>query len=130
MLIVVGILFSVIGIALIVVFVRQVIAMRNGYELDARIVDYEEKRVTRYHNGHSSTYITYAPVYEYTDVGNVRRYTSEVGISVIPTIGEETTVFISKSGEVYEKRGAVGVLIIGIVCTVLGVVVTVAGFQG
>lgn len=126
MLKVIGILFLVVGIVQIVIFVRQVVAMRSGYELDARIVDYKEKRVTHYNNGRRSTSITYAPVYEYTDAGNVRRYTSEVSTSIVPTIGKEVTIFLSNSGEVFEKRGAVGVLIIGIVCMVLGAAVTVA----
>ncbi len=73
----VGIIFSVVGVVMIINFVRQIAEMRNCYEVDARIVDYEEKRITRIHNGRKHTTVTYAPVYEYVDFGETKRYTSD-----------------------------------------------------
>lgn len=125
---IVGILFSVIGIVMIINFVRQIAAMRNCYEIDARIVDYEEKRITHRRNGHRSTTVTYAPVYEYIDFGETKRYTSKVGTSIVPTLGNEVTLYLSTGGKVYEKGSAVATLVLGIVCLVLGVLFVVVGF--
>lgn len=125
---IVGILFSIIGIVMIINFVRQIAAMRNCYEVDARIVDYEEKRITHSRNGHRSTTVTYAPVYEYVDFGETKRYTSDVSISVIPELGKEVTFSLSTGGKVYEKGSAVAVLVLGIVCLLFGVAAVALGF--
>lgn len=130
MFIALGIIFGVIGIVMIGFSVLQAVAMAGGYELDARIVDYERKETVRYNNGHRRVYLTYAPVYEYVDAGNTKRYTSAVFMSVIPEVGEETTIFISRSGKVVDKRGAVGILIMGIVLVVFGAVGLAVGLKG
>ncbi|MDE7231097.1 MAG: hypothetical protein K2N56_11510 [Oscillospiraceae bacterium] len=130
MFIVLGIIFSVIGLVMIGYSVRQAVSMRGGYELDARIVDYEKKTSTHHHNGHRTTFITYAPVYEYVDAGETKRHTSIVFVSVMPKIGKETTVFISSSGEIVDRGGVVGVLICGIIFVVFGVIAVVVGLKG
>lgn len=124
---IVGIIFSVIGVVMIVKFVWQMIAMRNCYEIDARIVDYEEKIVTHIHNGHKHTTVIYAPVYEYVDFGETKRYTSDVSISVMPELGKEVTLSLSTGGKVYEKGSAVAALALGIVCLIFGVAAIVLG---
>lgn len=128
--VVLGIIFSVIGLVMIVFSVRQTASMRGGYKLDARIVDYEEKILTRYRNGHKSTSKTYAPVYEYVDAGETKRHTSAVFISVMPKLGKETTVFISGRGEVVDRGAAVIILIVGIIFVVLGMLAVAAGLKG
>lgn len=130
MFIAVGIIFVVVGLVMTGYSVWQAISMRGGYELDARIVDYEQKKSTHYHNGHRTTFITYAPVYEYVDAGETKRHTSIVFVSVMPKIGKETTIFISKSGKVVDRGGAVGVLICGIIFVVFGGLAVVVGLRG
>lgn len=130
MFIVLGIIFLVIGIVMIGFSVRQAVAMAGGYELDARIVDYEQKETVRYNNGHRRVYLTYAPVYEYVDAGNTRRHTGAVFMSVIPQVGKETTIFISRSGKVVDKQGMVGILIMGIVLVIFGVIGLMVGLKG
>lgn len=126
---IVGIFFSVTGVVMIVKFVRQMAEMRNCYEIDARIVDYEEKRITHIHNGHKHTTITYAPVYEYVDFGETKRYTSDVSISVMPELGKEVTLSLSTGGKVYEKGSAVAALVLGIVCLIFGVAAVALGIN-
>lgn len=128
--VVLGVIFLVIGLVMIIFSVRQAVAMRGGYKLDARIVDYEERILTHYRNGHKSTSKTYAPVYEYVDAGETKRHTSVVFISVMPKIGKETTVFISSRGEVVDRGAAVGVFIAGVLFAAFGVLAVAVGLKG
>lgn len=125
---IVGIMFIVTGVVMIIKFVRQIADMRNCYEVDARIVDYEEKRITHSRNGHRSTSVTYSAVYEYVDFGETKRYTSDVSISVIPELGKEVTLSLSTGGKVYEKGSAAVTLVLGIVCLLFGVAAVMLGF--
>lgn len=120
-----GILFSLCGVVLIFFSVMERIEIRNSSEIGARIVDYEEKRVIL---GRRRPQISYAPVYEYSFLGETRRYTSNVSTNVIPTPGEEVMLYLSKSGRIYEKRSAVTSLIMGIVFMMFGVIFIVFAF--
>ncbi len=128
MFIIVGIIFSVVGIVMIINFVRQIAGMRNCYEVDARIVDYREDVTVHRHNGSRTKIRIYTPIYEYVDFGETKRYTSKVGTSVLPAVGEETTLLLSTGGMVYEKGGAIASLVMGIVCIVFGVAAIALGF--
>lgn len=120
-----GILFSLCGIVLIISSVMEKIEIRNSSEIGARIVDHEERRVI---HGRRRPQITYAPVYEYSFLGETRRHTSNVSTNVIPTLGEEVKLYLSKSGKIYEKRSAVTSLIMGSVFVMFGVIFIVLAF--
>ena len=116
-----GLLFAIIGIILLMVGVRQKSDMKDCREVIARIVDFEVRRHTRH------SYASH-PVYEYTDFGEIKRYTSFVGLKGISeSVGTEVTLYISKRGKIYEKRTSAVLLILGIGFTAFGVVFTVVG---
>ncbi|MDE7360492.1 MAG: hypothetical protein K2N38_01000 [Oscillospiraceae bacterium] len=121
-----GILFSIVGGVLLISSVLETIEIRNSSEIGAKIVDHEERRV-RYGNKRPQT--TYAPVYEYSFMGEIRRHTSTVGTGTPPVIGEEVTLYLSKSGQIYEKRSAAASLIGGIVFMMFGVIFIVMAFH-
>lgn len=121
-----GILFSIVGVVLLISFVLEKIEIRNSSAIVARIVDHEERRV-RYGNKRPQT--TYAPVYEYSFLGETRRHTSNVGTGTPPALGEEVTLYLSKSGQIYEKRSAAASLIGGIVFIMFGVIFIVMAFN-
>lgn len=121
-----GILFSIVGVVLLISSVLETIEIRNSSEIGARIVDYEERRV-RHGNKRHETF--YAPVYEYSFLGEVRRHTSNVGTGTPPVLGEEVTLYLSKSGQIYEKQSAVTSLIGGIVFMTFGVICIVMAFN-
>lgn len=121
-----GILFSIVGVVLLISSVFEKIEIRNSSEISARIVDHEVRRV-RHGNKRPETF--YAPVYEYSFWGEVRRHTSNVGTGTPPVLGEEVTLYLSKSGQIYEKRSAVASLIGGIVFMTFGVIFIVMAFN-
>lgn len=117
-----GLLFAIIGIIVIIVGIRQKSDMKDCREVIARIVDFEVSHYRRHNQPH--TY--YAPVYEYTDLGETKRYTSSVGQSInnsrpVDTVGTQTTLYLSKSGKIYENRAANMMIIAGVAFTVFGV---------
>ena len=121
-----GILFSIVGVVLLISSVLEKIEIRNSSAIVARIVDHEERRV-RHGNKRPETF--YAPVYEYSFFGEVRRLTSNVGTGTPRVLGEEVTLYLSKIGQIYEKRSAVASLIGGIVFMMFGTIFIVLAFN-
>lgn len=121
-----GILFSFFGVVLLIASVFERTEIKNSSAITARIVDYEERSV-RY--GRKRPTKTYAPVYEYSFLGEIRRHTSNVGNGTPPVLGEEVTLYLSKSGRIYEKRSAVTSLIFGIVFMMFGTIFIVLAFN-
>lgn len=121
-----GILFSVIGLIILFVSVRQRAGMRDSREIAARIVDFE-KRHHRNRGTLEAWVILYAPVYEYTEFGDIKRYTSNVSSTDPDPIGTEVTLYLSKSGKIYEKKGAALLIILGAAFMAFGIFFTVLG---
>lgn len=71
----------------------------------------------------------YTSVYEYTDSGEVKRYTSNVSTSKQAEIGSEATLYISENGKVYERTGAKIAYFVGILFAVVGGVFTFITFK-
>lgn len=122
-----GILFAVIGTAVIIVSIKQRTEMRDCREITARIVDFEERRY-RKKGAIAGWGILYAPVYEYTEFGGVKRFVSNVGSSDPAPVGTEVTLYISKSGKVYDKQDSALMLIVGIAFVVIGIFFAAMGF--
>ena len=113
-----GILFAIIGIILVVVGIRQRSDMNDCSEVSARIVDIEVRTYRRSHQVHTC----YIPVYEYIFLGETKRHTGSSSMNDITgSVGTETTLYVSKSGKIYEKGAAAVMLIVGVVFAVFGV---------
>ena len=69
------------------------------------------------------------PVHEYTDGGEVIRYTSNVSTSKRAEIGSQATLYISEDGKIYQKSGAAVTLFVGIIFAVVGGVFTFITFK-
>lgn len=69
--------------------------------------------------------LMYTSVYEYTDGGEVKTYTSNVSSSRQAVIGSEVTLYISRDGRIYERSAAAVLLIVGIIFAFVGGIFTV-----
>lgn len=116
-----GLLFAVIGVIPLIIGIWLNSERKACRAVSARIVDYEMRQ-------HSRRSWASHPVYEYTDFGEIRRHTSSVGLrGVLKPVGEEVTIYISKSGKIHEKGSAAMMLILGIAFIVCGVASAAAG---
>ena len=112
-----GAIFIIIGIALIIDYVRNNAEIKNSREINAVIVDFVEKK--RSTQGDGTFHMIYAPVYEYYD-GEVKRFTSPVSSTGHEALGTEVTLYISESGKINERRSVIITLIIGIIFAAAG----------
>lgn len=67
----------------------------------------------------------YSSVYEYTDGGEVKTYTSNVSSSRRAETGSEVTLYISGDGRIYERSAAAVLLTVGIIFAFVGGIFTV-----
>lgn len=123
---VLGLLLLGVGGNLIIDFARLNVRMGSSRQVSAAVVDVIEK-MERGADGYST--MMYTPVYEYSDGGEVRRYTSNVSTSKRAEIGSEATLYISEDGKVYERSGAAIVFLVGIIFAVVGGVFTFITFK-
>ncbi len=115
---VIGILFAILGIILVIVGIRQRSDMKECSEVSARIVDVEVRTYRRSYQVHTC----YIPTYEYTFLGETKRYAGSSSMNDITgSVGTEVTLYVSKSGKIYEKGAAAVMLIVGVVFAVFGV---------
>lgn len=112
-----GLVFLAIGAVGIIIFLYMNTRIDNSRQVSATVVDVI-KKVDWDADGYST--MMYTPVYEYSDGGEVRRYTSNVSTSKRAEIGSEATLYISEDGKVYQRTGAVIVLLVGIIFAVVG----------
>ncbi|MDE7288922.1 MAG: hypothetical protein K2N71_05380 [Oscillospiraceae bacterium] len=117
-----GAIFIIIGIALVIDYIRHNAEIKNSREINATIVDFVEKK--RSTQGDGTFHMIYAPVYEYYD-GEVKRFTSPVSSTGQVQLGTEVTLYISESGKVSERRSVVITLIMGIIFAAVGAVFVV-----
>lgn len=122
-----GILFAVMGTMILIAALRQRAEMRNCREVSARIVDFE--KIRRRNGGAIATWYTlYKPVYEYAELGDVKRYVSDVGSTDPVPVGTEATLYLSKSGKIYDKQYSALMLIVGAAFMAFGIFFAVLGF--
>ncbi|MBD5130824.1 MAG: hypothetical protein HDT43_13020 [Ruminococcaceae bacterium] len=121
-----GILFSLFGVVLLFASVFERSEIKKSFAITAKIVDCEKKTV-RY--GRKRPTKSYYPVYEYSFLGEVRRHTSNVGSGDPPALGGEVTLYLSKSGHIYEKQSALTSLIFSIVFLMFGVIFIVIAIK-
>ena len=120
-----GAIFIIIGIALVIDYIRHNAEIKNSREVNAVIVDFvEKKRITQ---GDGTFHMIYAPVYEYYD-GEVKRFTSPVSSAGHEALGTEVTLYISERGKVNERRSVVITFIMGIIFLLMGVVFVLLAF--
>ena len=120
-----GAIFIIIGIALVIDYIRHNAEIKNSREVNAVIVDFvEKKRITQ---GDGIFHMIYAPVYEYYD-GEVKRFTSPVSSAGHEALGTEVTLYISERGKVNERRSVVITFIMGIIFLLMGVVFVLLAF--
>ena len=112
-----GILFLFIGVIMIIVSVGTNVRIGGSRRVSARVVEVIETR-TKTRKDYES--ILYTPVYEYFDGGEVRTYKSLISTSMLVEVGDEATLYISENGAVYEKRGTLATLFMGIIFAALG----------
>lgn len=130
-----GLIFLAIGAVGIIISLYMNVRMENSRQVSATVVEVieETERDTdfnpRNHRRRSHTSVMYTSVYEYSDGGEVRRYTSNVSTSKRAEIGSEATLYISEDGKVYERSGAAIVFLVGIIFAVVGGVFTFITFK-
>ncbi|MEZ3453097.1 MAG: DUF3592 domain-containing protein [Oscillospiraceae bacterium] len=113
-----GILFLIIGAVMIIVSVWINVRMFSSRHVSATVSEVIETR-TQTRKDYESVF--YMPVYEYSDGGEVKTYTSSVSSSMPAEIGSETTLYILENGIIYEKRGTLATFFMGIVFTAIGI---------
>lgn len=121
-----GVGFLAIGAVAVIIFLYMNTRIDNSRQVSATVVDVI-KKVDWDADGYST--MMYTPVYEYSNGGEVRRYTSNVSTSKKAEIGSEATLYISEDGKVYQRTGAVIVLLVGIIFAVVGGVFTLFAFK-
>lgn len=120
-----GAIFIIIGIALVIDYIRHNAEIKNSREVNVVIVDFvEKKRITQ---GDGTFHMIYAPVYEYYD-GEVKRFSSPVSSTGHEALGTEVTLYISERGKVNERRSVVITFIMGIIFLLMGVVFVLLAF--
>ena len=130
-----GLIFLAVGAVCIIISLYMNVRMENSRQVSATVVEVieETERDTdfnpRNHRRRSHTSVMYTSVYEYSDGGEVRRYTSNVSTSKRAEIGSEATLYISEDGKVYERSGAAIVFLVGIIFAVVGGVFTFITFK-
>lgn len=130
-----GLVFLAIGAVGIIISLYMNVRMENSRQVSATVVEVieETERDTdfnpRNHRRRSHISVMYTSVYEYSDGGEVRRYTSNVSTSKRAEIGSEATLYISEDGKVYERSGAAIVFLVGIIFAVVGGVFTFITFK-
>ena len=102
---------------MIIVSVGANVRMINSRRVSARVVEVIE---TRSKPRKDEERILYTPVYEYYDDGEVSTYKSLVSTSMPVKTGGEVTLYISENGIIYEKRGTLTTLFMGIIFAAIG----------
>lgn len=113
-----GILFLFVGAIMVTVSVGVNLRMINSRRVSAAVVEVIETR-TQTRKDYESVF--YTPVYEYSDGGEVKTYTSSVSSSMPAEIGSEAALYISDNGIIYEKRGTFATFFMGIAFTAIGI---------
>lgn len=112
-----GILFLLVGVIMIIVSVWVNLSMIDSRRISANVSEVIETR-TQTRKDYES--ILYTPVYEYRDGGEVKTYKSLVSSSMPAEVGSEATLYISGNGIIYENRGTLTTLFMGIIFAALG----------
>lgn len=121
-----GILFLFVGAIMIIVSVWVNVRTVNSRRVGATVSEVIETR-TQTRKDYESVF--YTPVYEYSDGGEIKTYTSSVSSSMPAEIGSEASLYISENGVIYEKRGTLAAFFIGIVFAALGGIFTFVTFK-
>ncbi len=117
-----GAIFIIIGIALIIDYVRHNAEIKNSREVSGKIVDFI-KRTGRSQHGHMHTYIY--PVYEYYDDGEFKKHESNVSVMPPKPLGTEVTLYIDHDGKVREAQGTSLMVLVGVIFAVVGAIFAV-----
>lgn len=126
-----GLTFLAIGAVAVIISLSMNARMNNSRQVSATVVEVikEVDRSASVHNDYGHLSVLYTPVYEYTDGGEVIRYTSNVSTSKRAEIGSQATLYISEDGKIYQKSGAAVTLFVGIIFAVVGGVFTFITFK-
>lgn len=126
-----GLTFLAIGAVAVIISLSMNARMNNSRQVSATVVEVikEVDRSASVHDDYRHLSVLYTPVYEYTDGGEVIRYTSNVSTSKRAEIGSQATLYISEDGKIYQKSGAAVTLFVGIIFAVVGGVFTFITFK-
>ena len=117
-----GILFIISGVVLLLYSLRVSERIKRSRVVEAKIVDMD---VIRKHR-HSQSEEQYAPIYEYYEDGEYKRYTGIMYSLARPEIGKETILYISDDGTVSEAKFLSGLRIGGILLVIIGIILVKA----
>lgn len=112
-----GLVFLLVGLWQLSHGIRRKKELTNARCIPATITRFIVKKTTD-SDGHRSN--TYFPVWEYNYYGETKEHKSTVSKSGRQEIGSVSTVYITESGDVFEKKEAKASWGIAIVFTVLG----------
>lgn len=128
----IGVLFTLIGVGVIIGGLVQRNSIKNSREVNATIVENIETKRRRQGDKHDfgsqtvhGTVTYYTPVYEYYDGGEVKRYKSTVSSTSHKPVGTEETLYIDRDGKVRSKAGSSFMFLFGGVFALVGVVFAV-----
>lgn len=112
-----GLLMLILGIAMIVVFVRLVFAAKKGRRVIATVVDVIEKRRVVKRIRVRTEYIH---IYEYYDNLELRTYRSRVRSTIHKSLGTQETLYITEKDMIIEKDTCITFLVTGLLLSFFG----------
>lgn len=118
-----GILFIILGIALFLYSLLVGERIKRSRAVEAKIVDMDVVIRHKHHQREKH----YAPIYEYYEDGECKRYKSILYSLARPEIGKETVLYISEDGTVSEGSFLLGLRIGGILLLFFGIFFTKLG---
>lgn len=126
-----GLVFLAIGAVAVIISLSMNARMDSSRQVSATVVEVIKKvdRSASVNDDYGHLSVLYTPVYEYSDGGEVKRYTSNVSTSKKAEIGSQATLYISEDGKVYRRTGAVIAFWVGIFFAVVGGVFTLFTFK-
>lgn len=110
LLIILGVIFAGLGLPFLIKGVRELVIIKSGEVVKARVAEIRTQRARARHNG---TALYYMPVYEYAENGVVKRFESGVYSGAHKEVGSEVTLYKSGSGRLVENRNTAGFIAFG-----------------
>lgn len=117
-----GLLFTLIGIGVIIGSFVYKNALKKSREVSGTIVDFIKRR-GQAQGGHMHTYCY--PVYEYYDNGEFKRHESNVSVMPPKPLGTEVTLYISDDGKIREEQSTSFLILFGSIFAFVGIIFTI-----
>lgn len=118
LLIIFGVIFISAAIPFLIKGVRELIIIRSGEIIKARVAELKTARTRTKHNG---TKLLYMPVYEYSENGEIKRFENGVYSSMHKEVGDETTLYKGKNDKIVENRNTGGYVAFGVMFLLCGI---------